>query len=390
MPLPRLPKQVMEKARSFACGLYKNVPGALIPNVGEDALRFLWDSICDPTENVQTPALPGLPSKPEPLVQGGQCKKILYNIDCRFVFDGDTTPGDQLVSGTQSIQCYGAIGATRTIPLGTNVDGSTRTRIEILCQGLNGEVAKDVQVWRTAVGDVTNYRSHTFINRGRTDGQVDNCGSLPKSYPVAPSPPVNGYNSPTTPIVLNDNDTINVTFNLIPPVVTTPSLKIPPVVVNVKSPSLNVPISFDIDGTINIGTPDKVDVDLSPLGDVLDVLSDNVNNLTFNYNNPNYNTSTQVDIVRVPSDDKGDKEAPELLGVVVELTKMPDKAQFGEPTCYFAGWITFKNQGGYEPRYQINFLSSYFPAPVGCTGYAYTFTNGAEGAIREYRKVREG
>ena len=358
MPITGGASKLISEAKNFACTLYKNQPGALIPNPGEQVLRLLWDTICNPPDNPQSPSLPGLPPRPAPPFVGGQCVCVKYRFNVTCAGGGLGATGQ-----TFDIDVWGPV---REILFGP-VPGNA-VRLTFRCGGWanqpcdsTGQTLYMIQQWGATPAPEPSYKINSVT---RLDGQPDNCGSLPSNYPPAPPPPSGGYNSNNTPIVLNDNDTINVTFNLKPPVVTPPSLSIPPVVVTVKSPSFNMPISFDVDGTINIGTPGKVDVDLSPLDSVLDVLSDNVNNLTFNYNNPNYNTSTQVDIVRVPSDDKGDKDAPELLGVVIELTKMPDKAQFGEPTCYFAGWITFKNQGGYEPRYQINFLSSYFPAPV--------------------------
>lgn len=384
MVLLRVPKQVAEKARAFACGVYKNVPRALIPNAGEDAVRFIWDNFCDPTSNPQEPPLPGLPPPPTPEIKGGQCVDE-YQVDITI----KQTSGNVTAV---TVFCRGPIRGFKWRWDGTfnNIDLQAYTRT-------GAYAPQDHYVFGARPNAYPGmYPVVTKITR--RNNQPDNCGDSPKQYPLPPGPPPNTiFTSPPTPIVLNDNDTINVTFNLIPPTVVSPSLKLPPIVVRVDSPTLKLPISFEFNGDINFGSPDSVEIDLGDVENTINNINNNTNRLPdffkdfdFVFNPPAFPDSPDVDEVEIPPSEEGEKDAEGLLGVVVTLTKMPDKAQFGSPTCYFAGWLTFYNQGGYEPRYQINFETAYFPAPLGCTGYAYTFTNGAEGAIREYRKIVQG
>lgn len=137
---------------------------------------------------------------------GGQCACVLYNLDVYFVYDGDLSPGDQLFAGTQNVQAFGEIRGSRLIQLSNNPDGSTRTRIEILCRGLNGELCSNSLVWRMAVDSVTNYRSHKLINRGRVDGQIDNCGN-PQPQPQPRDLPdiINNFHKHNTNINININ-----------------------------------------------------------------------------------------------------------------------------------------------------------------------------------------
>lgn len=402
MVLPRLPKQLAEKARYFACSLYKNVPGALVPNAGEDALRFVWDNLCDPNEP-QDPPLPGLPPQPAPPVSGGQCICIAYNIRVHWTFDSSTAPGEQPASGFQDLQLFGKIGGSRVVSLSPNPDGSSRSNIQVLCQGQNGTVCAASQFWLTAVSQVSGIISHRIENRGRVDNGADNCGNLPEQFPPAPSPPPGGYTSPPTPITLNDNDTVNVTFNLVPPTSIIPAVKFPPVVIRVDSPTLKVPITFNFNAGINIGVPDGVSVDFGDIGDKIDDIdkkTDDINNKTdklpeffedfdFIFNPPSFEDSPEVTKTPLPESEEGEKDQPDLLGALVTLTKLPDKVQFGEPNCYFAGWLTFKTQEGYSVRQQINFENSYFEAPLGANGVAYTFTNQSQGTVLLYSKKSE-
>lgn len=170
------------RASAGASGIAKGlgIVGRRIPYVGLGFVAFdtflllcgtgiLPLSICPRPDNPS-------PGGSAPDFSGGQCVCALYRITTTFIYDGSTLPGDQLVQGQGDIQAFGPIGGTRTIELSPNADGTTRTRIEIFCRGLNGETCTSVGVWRTAIDTVTNYRSHKISNRGRIDGGLDNCG----------------------------------------------------------------------------------------------------------------------------------------------------------------------------------------------------------------------
>ena len=88
-----------------------------------------------------------------------------------------------------------------------------------------------------------------------------------------------------------------------------------------------------------------------------------------------------------PEDNGGKGSKPKVTYLEIVLTKLPNKAQFGNSgeTVFFAGWVAFRfESGGYTERQQINFQRSLFIAPAGSSGYTYTLTNGAKGYALVY------
>jgi hypothetical protein len=122
------------------------------------------------------------------------------------------------------------------------------------------------------------------------------------------------------------------------------------------------------------------------LGQILQDLKGLKDDYEFDSNPPLYADNDDVSSSPRPPATEGDEDVDNLLGVLVTLTKNPQDMQMGSPPIFFAGWLTFKAQGGYEVRHPIHFEQSYFPASEGATGYAYTFTKGAEGSIVAYSK----
>ena len=397
MVLPRLPKQVAEKARQFACQLYKNVPDALIPNAGNDALRFVWDNLCDPPSNPQDPPLPGHPPPPAAPINGGQCVCAVYRIRVTYTYNSSTT-GTNIVTGNQTKDLFGPIGSLRVVSYPPSPDGSVPFDIDISCRGENGEPkgCTPAPVWRNMVSRLPNYRSASTANLGRVDGGQDNCGNPPKEYPPALPAPPDGFKSPPTQITLNDGDNINITFNLKPPTYSPPTVVFPPINVNVTTPDFNIPLSFEFNGDINFGAPAAPPMTLPP--DVVNNIN-NINNNTNNINNTTNNINNTLedffdptpfesdpDVTKEQDNVEGGKEEDKdgVMGVLVNLTKLPDKSQFGNPSVFFAGWLAFKRDEGYLPREALNFEQSFFLAPPGCTGYTVTLTNGAEAIVTVY------
>lgn len=74
--------KIAEAAANFACGIYKNMPDALVPNPAADVLHSIWDGLCgDPPKS---PA--DLPPPPTKQFDGGQCCDIEYKVVVKFVF----------------------------------------------------------------------------------------------------------------------------------------------------------------------------------------------------------------------------------------------------------------------------------------------------------------
>lgn len=394
LPIVGLFEQITDSARNFACALHKSKPGALIPNPIDDGLEMAWDKLCGdpPRDPANLPPPPSIPFK------GGQCAGVLYSV----TVDATQERGI-LAQGLGFINIPGPIHSIEPLSIPTNggTEGAIRIRYADTSQ------TKTFTNCNSGGGGIfCGFTSVQNIRIARQDGLADNCGDPPKSYPPTSPPPPDGFNSPLTPIVLNNTNVINVTFNLKPPL-PLPLPGVPPViVVNVKSPDLNFPIEFNFNGEINIGgssppvtlPPDIVDR-LTRIEDKVNNSGDTVTNINNNFNDyrkdydylispPGLKDDPSTKKKPIAEGDKGEDDVEGLVGVLVELTKLPDKAQFGTPNIYFAGWFSYFLQGGYEERRQINYEKSYFTAPPGAVRYAFTLTNGARGKAISYSKEK--
>lgn len=371
---------LVQSARDFACELYRLQPGPLIPNPVSDALQMVWNDLC---ENHP----PGLPPPPSAPFQGGQCCASRYEVYGYITFPNNPDNG---VEQRLSINSIGTVaGIVKSLTGGgrsnlyqlkrVRCDGSIEFR-DVLSVGIN-EVPQGVTISRV----VPQY------------GDPDNCGDLPPEYPPGPSPPPDGFTSPPVVISLPDGSNKTVNFNITPQYYNVrPIINMPDIVVNVKDPKFNMPITFKFGGDVEVGPPSIPPVELPP--DVVNTINNienntnNINNTTNNTNNTINNIFNPTPLDTHPDVEKHDspigagKEEKEegLLGILLSLTKLPDKMQVGSPSIYFAGWISFERDEGYLPREQINFQQSFFLAPPGATGYTITLTNGAEGVATVY------
>lgn len=381
----------VDEAKKFACGIYKNVPGALVPKPTDAGYKAIWDDLCyEPPPS----SLPGLPPPPQSQVPGGQCDAPYRYVAEISYINTDFTPPKEIVTSS-------AVGGFTKILGYSFGDLNGQKRLFIQTEAYNGDYReKIVPTW---TGDIR--FSPTMLNFSvfRTDGGVDNCGSSPKKFPPAPPPPPDGYNSPPTVIINNDGDEYKFIFNLQPPTIQKyPDDPLPPITINVGGDDndLNFDIDFNFGGDISINPPGGGGGNLpsgfapkfANLGDGLAGVSGGVSKLEdgfgFSFNPPNFVDSPEVnkeeEQIEGGGKEEDDKEG--LLGVLVELTKLPTDVQFGTPNINFAGWFTFLVQSGYAPREPINFERGYFIAPPGATGYALTFTKGAEGRVTVYTR----
>jgi hypothetical protein len=369
----KLAKEFADTSKQYACGLYSTVPGALIPNVGEDILRAFWDNLCGSPSFPDSPALPPLPSAPARPFTGGQCCDVLYRIDMTFTIPGRTIPlvlrfkpgkilriEQRQVSGSQNFylireRCSGVIEQD-------NVGSSGEETAKIVIASVS-----------------------------REDGQADNCGSPPITYPPSPPvPPSGSYTSDPVSITYNDGSKVNYILNFKPPAVPAARDRFPSLTVNVSNPSLNIPITFNFDGTVSFGVPAPLPpIALPPdvvnkVDDTNKVVNDLNTSLGFINKPPNYSTDPSVATENRGEGEEDSVDKDGILGLKITLSTFPGKAQLGNPNIYFAGWLSFKLQGGYVERRQINYEVSYFEAPKGCKGYSYTLTNGAIGSAVVY------
>lgn len=381
----------INKAHEFACGIYKQVPGALVPKYGDPGYKLIWDDLCyeDPPSN-----LPGLPPPALPPFEGGQCCDVDYKVVVRIRYVDGRPPTEVTFNPVYQGKILGILNEELPQP-----NGTTRVLVKLRWQKCDGRIFEEIRgqdnLPRTFYMDIVRvYPAY---------GVPDKCGNPPKKFPEAPPPPPEGYNSPPVLITHNDGDQNEFIFNLKPPTREKyGDAPFPPITVSVGGNNfdLDFDIDFNFGGSVSInktgeggsGLPSGFGGEFKHLSNGLGGVGNGVTKmqdmLDFNFAPPEFDTSPEVEKKEESVDDGGEKEEDEegLLGVLVELTKAPSDVQFGTPNINFAGWFTFLVQGGYEPRNPIAFDKGYFPAPPGATGYALTFTKGAKGKVTVYSK----
>lgn len=366
--------QAADAAANFACGLYRDFPGAVLPTdllQGRDPVttfsRGIWDRLCSP-RNIKPP-------DPVSKLPGGQCKCVNYRYNASFKVS-ETAPV-QTSTGT-------FVGRGEVIERPEQTSPTVRNRLELFSYNCTNGVENGTKSLRFA----TNYNREggfATVAISRVDGSPDTCGSQPPTFPPNVIPP--GRGNTTTNINL-PGITVPVGVAYVP-VTITPTLNISPTI-NVDLGGLN--FQFDLGG-VTVNFPD---LPASPPG---------------RPSLPGGNTSKpdcppcppcpelppstpqpqpgdpELPPETPPETPEPDKDAPGILYLEVELTKLPNKLQLGGngQTVYFAGWIAFRaKSGSYHPRQQIHFKKTIYKAPDGCDGYTYTFTNGAKGTVKFY------
>jgi len=375
--------KIADAAADFACGLYKNYPGAVIGNPIDGALRGLYDSLCKNRS-------PGLPPAPTPQLNAGQCKCVFYDVSYTQV----SSSGSQQTTGT----VLGPIKGVRRVYDATFPGLYTVVLTASECA--NGEPTGTLDIPIGAGSDDgTSYVNIDGIVR--SDGQPDNCGSSDPAYPLDTYNPPPGWNSGTGSVTYNDGTDFSFPLVYAP---ITPTLSLNPKI-NVTV-NANIKLQFDLGGVkIDLGNGNESPSlprdrfndpsdDFDRIGRAIDDLGDKIDNLPGGGGEGGSPTPCEPPQATPPEDDpklepkpkteddpKEESGVEKLRWVKIVLTSFPDKMHYGNgaPNCYFAGWIEFKSKGACFPREQINFQTSLFLAPPGADGYAYTLTNGARG-----------
>lgn len=361
----------LHNVSNYACQLHYNTPGVIFDVSPFN--RELWREFCK-----DRPA--GLPETPKSSFSGGQCDLAVYTIHIT------RTDPDGVQRTHSPGRVYGPVGGARFVPYQPpSFDrGKPLQMVDVLCRGLvNGNVPPTPYSWQRLSTQYVYSDRIDSLRVERSDGGVDNCGDMP---PPRVEPVVLPVSQRTTVINIRTDQSYAVTA-----IVEFPSASV--------DFNLSVPLRVTIDGRQfhlnvdgwHVGFP-------SPSVSLLDVekvLSDNVLQFegTLNQYFAPINPSINSNLVLVsPSTGKKkggeEKDIPGAQWLIWDLTRLPDKAQYGEnsPTVYFAGWFSFYKEGRCMERRQINYERGIVRFPDGADGYGYTFTNGAEGDVSVYKE----
>lgn len=361
----------LHNASNFACQLHYNTPGVVFDVSPFN--RELWKEFCKDRPS-------GLPPPPVLPFTGGQCPAV-YQPFVTFSYEG--------LSGTDRFNfplLWGEIASIQAVPVASGERGPYGPYFDIIFVSKgNANSPRQNSFVTTRVDRFGSFKKAEKIEVVRQDGLADNCGNAS----VGIEPVVLPVSRRTTNINVVSVD--KSTTNVITAIVEFPSTSV--------DFNLSVPLRVTIDGRqfhLNVdgwytGFP-------SPsvsLPDVEKVLSDNVLQFegTLNQYFAPINPSINNNLVLVsPSAGKKkggeEKDIPGAQWLVWDLTRLPDKAQYGEnsPTVYFAGWFSFYKEGRCMERRQINYERGIVRFPDGADGYGYTFTNGAEGDVSVYKE----
>lgn len=361
----------LHNASNFACQLHYNTPGVIFDVSPFN--RELWRSLCRDRPS----GLPPAPPSAAPF-SGGQCP-VTYRLTLHIIYKTGPASNPNYYVG----DFYGPIQSVRLVrvePPQSGMFGDLQD-LEVVCYGVPGEArSASPRVVRIAPFDYL--QSIDNIKVVRVDGQPDNCGDLS----TVVKPVVLPASQRTTIINIQTDQNNSVTAILdFPSTSVDFDLSVP-----LKVTIDNRKFHLNIDGW-HTGFP-------SPsisLPDVEKVLSDNVLqfegalNQYFAPVNPSINNN--LILVSPSAGKKKGGEEKNISGaqwLIWDLTRLPDKAQYGEnsPTVYFAGWFSFYKEGRCMERRQINYQRGIVRFPDGADGYGYTFTNGAEGDVSVYKE----
>lgn len=386
---PNFAVKVAAGALVFGCGLYRDYPGAFVGRNPSAFARGLMDTLCNDRP-------PGLPPPPTSPFFGGQCP-VQYNVLVFFRIR-DKRSSDPAIVVRRIVRLAGKIYGTSVVP----VVATNGTSLGVLSDPTVNGVPTFTEV--DSQGSFYEVVEHKIESVERVDGQPDNCGSPPSSYPPSEIP-----DSRRTGVVTNVyNDGSDFTI----PLVYAPVSFSAPLTVNVGG----VNFKFDFGGvTIGGGSGDSIGTINNIAGNVTKISNDtdiirndtdiirndtNVINNTVNKTEGDVtNLGNTINVVNTfisnaplppeqiqeepPSEEPEKEGVSNLFAVRLKLTQIPinSKQQFGvgAPNVLYAGWFEFKRGTFCFPREPIAFQEAIFRSPVGADGYAFTLYVGYKG-----------
>lgn len=385
-------KDVARQARNAACSLYDKYPGAAtagtIPgSPAHEWMRGFWNDMCRKAPGTR-------PDPPKKQHTGGQCACVDYRITYQLRNKDGSSSGlgtsvlNGKITGFGSRTTNGGIVRVFTCTHEKCTNGVPVTTVTDLNQSF-----------------VENDPKLEIVSVVRVDGQPDNCGDPPASYP----PPLNGTppsGELTKPYTPKDPKAPGVGFGIFVPFVFVDANA--NVNVDVGGVNLNFDlggVTFNIDNKFGDGSPGSVggkEPDLSGLEEAIDqaknaaeaaknaadqaknaadqakkVSEDRSNN---DGDDPQNDPNKQDKTDRDEDDPKEEAGIERLLAVRVTLLEKPTNIREQDggdaPNVYYAGWFQFSTKGTPHPRNYIHFEDNYFLAPVGADGFSYTVYQG--------------
>lgn len=384
--------KIAKAGKNFVCGLYNKFPQEIIPVIG-DIQKFWWDDFCNPGNDPEAPALP---PPPKPLFNGGQCP-VLYEVATNGVYY-TTATGGGFPMGENKLFAYGPIIGIKSVRTGSAASGAA---IEHFVEAKDSAGQPRDYRFAGSGGGTYVWKGYAFVTGiRRTDGRADNCGDPRPSFPVGSPAPPGGYTSPPITIVNNDNTTTDINFTFTPPALPVPPIiAFPKLVINIEKlgaeVNVKIPVEFNFDGTINIGTggggggfgqPDRDEINniknvTNNNNEKITNIKNEITNITNNNNNaPPKPADYLPPRTNLPP---GEHTQSYLAYVELDLIQVPvnAKTQSGKsaPDVLYAGWFEWRRNGRVTPREPIHFKKNVFVAPKGVDGFAYTLYNGFTG-----------
>lgn len=146
--------QVADQTRRALCGLWSNLPGAIIPNPGDSFRRGALSALCQDFPPPSDPVVP---------FQGGQCPNVNYSF---------------VVQARQNGQVVNNAAVSGLGPIGLRVV-QTDAASPVNPNARNRQAFATFQGGATEIsaGSGNQETSFSIVNVVRTDGQPDNCGN---------------------------------------------------------------------------------------------------------------------------------------------------------------------------------------------------------------------
>ena len=348
-------------ARNFSCNLFKNYPGAIIPNAGDDFLVGLWNGFCKNSSS-------GLPAGPDIPFSGGQCLGHRYGV----ITSGTITTANGSNFVEPEVACYGPI-ASIIQNTGVNNLGDCLW-VSVQAYDSNG----NPQTFHSAIGGGAPYSIADFqiVEIVPLDGLPDTCGNPGKSFPPSTIPTADLTGTQILDLPGGFSPSLQFTFP-------TPTANIniaPQVSISATGTSLIPQFSINADlGGLHIGAG----------GNLTQTQLSQISAIDKNTSPPLKPTNPAITPNPRSPDDNAPTGLSNLAYVRITLTKLPSAGaiQAGQPPApdvLFTGWFEYSLDGIPQGREPICFADQIFINDANFDGYSYTLTRYAEGYATEY------